>query len=93
MITDYIPYGHDNAITAPELSRITGTPERDIRREINLVRRETVILNMQDGKGYFQPTPEENSLVEDWVKQEESRLKVHALALRAGRRRVKECKE
>lgn len=80
-----IPIGHDNAADANTLARWLGVTPRDVRREINKARKDMVILNMQDGYGYFIPTAEENYLVERWVKQEESRLKKHALALRGAR--------
>lgn len=89
-IIDFIPYGRENAKTAEELADTIGTSEREIRRMINEARREDVVLNMQDGNGYFRPTPEEKALAERWLKQEESRLKLHALALRAVRRSLKE---
>lgn len=53
MIKDYLLKGHDNARTLAELEALTGKPGRIIRRQINEERRETIILNMQDGRGYF----------------------------------------
>ena len=89
-IIDFIPYGKENAKTAEELADTIGTSEREVRRMINEARRENVVLNMQDGNGYFRPTEKEKDLAERWLKQEESRLKLHALALRAVRRSLKE---
>lgn len=89
-ITKNIPKGHMNAKTDIELAGELNIPKRQIRRLISEARRTTIILNMQDGKGYFIPTKKEKDLCEDWLMQEESRLKKHALSLRAVRRFVKE---
>lgn len=93
MIKDFLLKGHDNARTLAELEALTGEKGRNIRREISEARRETIILNLQDGQGYFLPDASEADLVRRWVKQEESRLKLHALALRAGRQALREAKE
>ena len=89
-ISTKIPKGHANAKTDIELSGELNIPKRQIRRLISEARRTTIILNMQDGKGYFIPTKSEKALVSEWLMQEESRLKRHALSLRAVRKFVKE---
>ena len=72
-IEDYIPYGKENAVTREELVRRTGISDRNIREMIAKARRTTLILNLQDGKGYYRPTKEERADVERFVKQEKSR--------------------
>lgn len=57
-IVDYIPFGRENAVTRAQLRSRTGIDDRTIRDMIADARRDTVILNMQDGKGYFRPLPE-----------------------------------
>ena len=52
-IVDYIPFGRENAVTRTQLRIMTGLNDRQIREQISQARRDTVILNMQDGKGYF----------------------------------------
>ena len=86
----YIEYGHENGHTERDISRWAGVNQREVRRLISIARREEVILNMQDGKGYFRPDDTEQYLVKDWLNQEENRLKQHALALRAARKYVRE---
>ena len=55
-IIDYIPVGHKNAVTRKQLVILTGLSDRKIRNMIQEeCNREHPILNMQDGKGYFQP--------------------------------------
>lgn len=88
-ILDYIPFGHNNAITGSRLSELTGISKREIRRMVSQARRETPILNLQDGKGYFKPTEEEKYLVERYVKQETARLKSVGWSLKAAREFVK----
>lgn len=90
-ISDYIPFGKDNAISREQLERATGLCDRDIREAISLARRNTVILNLSNGQGYFQPIQgEEDDLVVKYFKQEDSRLKRIGWSLLATRRRVKE---
>jgi predicted DNA-binding transcriptional regulator YafY len=89
-ITTKIPKGHKNAKTDIELAGELNIPKRQIRRLISEARRTNIILNMQDGKGYFIPTQKEKELCKDWLMQEESRLKRHALSLRAVRKFIKE---
>jgi hypothetical protein len=88
-IADFIPFGHDNGVTARELSQITGITERKIRDRIALERHNVVILNLQDGQGYFRPTEDEKSLVWEWVRQEENRLRSIGYGLKAARKVVR----
>ena len=79
-ISDYIPFGKDNAISRKKLEKVTG-----------LARRNTVILNLSNGQGYFQPIEgEEDELVIKYYKQESSRLKRIGWSLLATRKRVRE---
>lgn len=90
-IVDHIPFGKENAISRQQLERVTGLSDRDVREAISLARRNTVILNLSNGKGYFQPIQgEEDDLVVKYFKQEDSRLKRIGWSLLATRRRVKE---
>ena len=57
-ILDYIKIGRENAITRSELSKQIGISDRQVRDLIHYARRDTPILNMQDGKGYFIPDME-----------------------------------
>ena len=88
-IVDYIPFGRENAVTRAQLRSRTGIDDRTIRDMIADARRDTVILNMQDGKGYFRPLPEERHLVEAYVKQETARLKSIGWSLKATRQMLK----
>ena len=65
--------------------------DRDIREEIAMARRNTVILNLSNGQGDFQPIEgEEDELVIKYYKQESSRLKRIGWSLLATRKRVRE---
>lgn len=70
-IIDYIPVGHKNAVTRKQLVILTGLSDRKIRNMIQEeCNREHPILNMQDGKGYFQPAYDEMHLVRLYRVQE-----------------------
>ena len=89
-ITSYIPYGKENAIPRHKLVEITGFTDRKVRELIALERRNHVILNVQDGKGYYIPLPEEKADVKKFIKQETHRAKSIFWSLRAAKRAIKE---
>lgn len=88
-ITDYIPYGHEKAVTRETLCQLTGMNDRAVRQRIeNAQRSGTVILNLQDGAGYFQSDDIEEMHL--YYRQEKSRA-LSMLAKQKGiRRRLKE---
>lgn len=50
-ITNYIPYGKNNAVTRQKLCEITGLTDRKVRELIEKARHEGyIIINNQDGK-------------------------------------------
>ena len=54
-ITAYIPEGREKAVTRKYLCAVTGLPDRRVRKEIEEARRcGAIIINTQDGAGYFQ---------------------------------------
>ena len=83
-ITEVIPYGHENAVTRAELVRRTGETDRVIRDAIN--KSEELIINLQDGRGYFKPLPEEADLVEAWIRIFKARIKDENRRIRVARR-------
>lgn len=90
-ILEFIPFGRENAVTTRKLTEITGIKSsRKIRNLISQERRNTAILNLQDGKGYFRPTDEEIKLVERFKKQEQSRAKKIFWSLRGCNEFIKE---
>lgn len=92
-ILDYIKIGRENAITRSEFSKQIGISDRQVRDLIHYARRDTPILNMQDGKGYFIPdmdNEEEVLLLEAYVKQENARLKSIGWSLLSARKALKE---
>lgn len=72
-IIDCIPYGHENAIQRRELVRRTGEKDRVVRDAIACS--EELVINMQDGRGYFKPLPEEADLVAIWMNLFRSRIR------------------
>ena len=53
IVLDAIPYGKDRAVTREYLAARTGLPDRLVRKAIEEARRSHIILNDQDGKGYY----------------------------------------
>ena len=74
-IVKYIPYGKDNAISRQELCDKTGLNDRTMRDLINQARKRAVIINIQDGNGYFRPTKDDIAEVKKFKRQEENRAK------------------
>lgn len=88
-IVDYISYGKENAIRRGSLVLITGMSDRSVREAISRARRNTPILNMQDGSGYYRPTKDDVGELKHFVSQEESRAKAIFYSLRSARQAVK----
>lgn len=74
-ILKFIPYGRENAVEIDTLCRETGLNNRSVRNLINSARKKSVIINVQDGKGYYRPTADDVDEVKRWKKQEENRAK------------------
>lgn len=75
-ILQYIPFGQENAVSRQHLANLYGGGEsgdRKARDAIEKGRRTHVIINSQDGKGYFQPTDAEAHLVEKQYRQTDHR--------------------
>lgn len=70
---DYIPEGHENAVSRQYLRNMTGMCDRTLR--IDLKSSDELIINLQDGKGYFKPGPDEDRFVRAFIRQEESRIR------------------
>lgn len=86
-IEDFIPFGKENAVINEQLQVVTGLDERTVRRAISDARkRGVVILNMQDGRGYYQPTDNERTEVEMYYYQERSRAMNNLATLKATKR-------
>lgn len=87
-IVNYIPIGQENAITREALSIRTGLTDRAIRELIAQARRDTAIINNQDGKGYYRPSGQEE--IERYIKQESARAKSIFWCLRGAKKALKE---
>ena len=76
-IINFIPTGHKNAISRVTLQSVTHLGDRKIRDLIAEVNANDnpneLIINLQDGKGYFRPAPGEDDLVRVWRATERSR--------------------
>lgn len=76
-ILDFIPLGHDNALTLNQLCSRVGRNARDIRAliEKNNIEGDTPIINLMDGAGYFMPTTDEIDLIKQYRISETSRAR------------------
>lgn len=73
-IAEYIPYGKENAISRQQLTIITGIKDRKVRKLIEEARvGGELILNLQDGKGYFRATENDLDSLEHQYKLNRSR--------------------
>lgn len=93
-IASVIPKGHKNARTLPELVDIfsvqgwldgNADPFRETRRLIERTSYDYVIINLQDGKGYFRPTKDDLDGFRQWIKQMESRRNKISKRISVGR--------
>lgn len=74
-IIKYIPFGKENAIGRHELAIKVGCSDRTMRDLINSARKREVIVNIQNGNGYYRPTKDDVGEVEQFKRQEENRAK------------------
>lgn len=77
-ISDLIPMGKANAIKREELlyrCKMYGlaTNDRGMRKLIEDARKESCILNLQNGSGYFRPTKDDLPELRHYVAQERDR--------------------
>lgn len=82
-IVDFIPIGHENAISRKELCKLTGLTDRNVREHIAKAREVTCICNMSDGAGYY--IPREVQEVEIFIRQESARARSIFRSLRGAR--------
>ena len=84
-IVEYIPVGHEHAVSRKSLSMQTGLPDRVLRKEIALARKKHAILNLQDSAGYYRPDMTDPHDVEAcylFFLQERSRIRSIAASMR-----------
>lgn len=70
-LTECIPQGKENAVTAAELAKLFECTERDITREINRLRKDGKII-CSCGSGYFLPSDDYD--IKKFVRQMKSRI-------------------
>ena len=89
-ILDYIPIGHENAISRETLATVTQLSDRKLRDLISEINQNNddsqIIINLQDGKGYFRPAEDEDNLVLAWDKIGDSRYKNYRRNASSGER-------
>ena len=71
IVLDAIPFGKDRAVTREYLTAKTGLPDRQVRKAIEEIRRSHIILNDQDGKGYYRSWDLDD--IERFYRQERAR--------------------
>ena len=90
-ISEFIPVGKDNAISRSQLVKLTGLSDRIVRDMIALERRNTAILNLQNGAGYYIPSESDRADIERYVRQEEARAKSIFWSLRGAKTALRKC--
>lgn len=87
-IEEYIPYGRNNAVKRADLVSMIGASDRLVRRMIEDARQSgVVIINMQDGRGYYRPERKED--LEYYIRQEEGRAKSIHRNLKAAKKALR----
>ena len=87
---DDIPIGKKNAVRRKTLSMRFNITDSELRKEIKKLRQEYVILNLQDGNGYFRPSKDDIEHVKKFKQQEEKRAKSIFWTLKPVREFLKE---
>ena len=81
-IINFIPYGRAHAVSRQELTNVTGYNDRKVRKMISEARKEHVILSLENGSGYYQPTADDYPELRKFINREESRAKSVFVALK-----------
>ena len=90
-ITDLIPQGKANAISRTELRFKAQLRDRVMRELIERERRTgVIILNLQDGRGYYRPAPEDLDDIMRQYRQNDRRAKSILVQQKYLRRTLKE---
>lgn len=96
-ILDYIPIWHENAVSRRWLQTTTHMSDRMVRRLIAEVNKNDcdaeLIINLQDGKGYFRPAEDEKNLVRNWMAIESSRTAENRMNVDAAKRYLRKDKK
>jgi len=96
-ILDYIPTGHKNAVSRRWLQTTMHMSDRMVRRLIAEVNKNDcdaeLIINLQDGKGYFRPAEDEKNLVRNWMAIESSRTAENRMHVDAAKRYLRKDKK
>lgn len=96
-ILDYIPIGRENAVSRRWLQSATHMSDRMVRRLIAEVNKNDcdaeLIINLQDGKGYFRPAEDEKNLVRNWMAIESSRTAENRMNVDAAKRYLRKDKK
>lgn len=74
-IEQLIPFGRGNAVSRYTLSCKTGLSDRHVREAIAIAKKRIPIVCMSDGSGYYQPTADDYSFVQEYYNREMSRKK------------------
>lgn len=75
-VVNLIPFGQENAIERFELKELAGMSDRDVRSCIQAAREDGIlIVNVQNGNGYFRVTPDDLKDIEIQYRLNESRMK------------------
>lgn len=91
-IMTYIGVGRESAITRKELVRLTNLPDRAVREQIEVARRNgELIVNAGDGAGYY--ISENIDELTRQYRMNESRAMSILVQQKFLRRRIKELKE
>ena len=86
-VYDYIKFGKESAKTSEEISAKLNLTPRRVRACIAELRKDLIIINDQDGKGYYRPTGTAEAL--RWYAQEYSRAMSLLKRLKPTRRLLK----
>ncbi len=90
-ITDYIPYGEENAISNKDLAIVTGTKDRVARRLVYQARvnGEPICSTCEERKGgYYLPCNVSEAYA--YLRQQNARIKSARSALRGVKKYIKE---
>ena len=82
--------GKENTVHLSELTRYSGIPDRQIRKIIEFLRRQGIVIISSNNGYYF---PADITELEDYVRREEHRARSTFFTLKAARQLLKKMRE
>lgn len=94
-ILESLGFGYENARTRRDLCLALNVTDRDLRRAIEVLRRDYPIINRDDGAGYYRPAHNLEGLIDMtiWLAKQTHRIESIRASQEGAIKKINELKE